>query len=55
MLPANGHVINRDPYQYFTMTESAEQELIKATNEMDLTHLPRHRQSDARRQSAGAV
>lgn len=36
---ANGHVINRDPYQYFTMTESAEQELIKATNEMHLMYL----------------
>lgn len=36
---ANGHVINQDPYQYFTMTESAEQELIKATNELHLMYL----------------
>lgn len=38
-IAANGHVINRDPYQYFTMSESAEQELIKATNEMHLMYL----------------
>lgn len=36
---ANGHVINQDPYQYFTITESAEQELIKATNELHLMYL----------------
>ena len=36
---ANGHVINKDPYQYFTITESAEQELIKATNELHLMYL----------------
>ncbi|EBE1620383.1 CHAP domain-containing protein [Salmonella enterica] len=34
-----GHVINQDPYQYFTITESAEQELIKATNELHLMYL----------------
>lgn len=36
---ANGHVINKDPHQYFTITESAEQELIKATNELHLMYL----------------
>ena len=36
---ANGHVINKDPYQYFTISESAEQELIKATNELHLMYL----------------
>lgn len=36
---ANGHVINKDPCQYFTITESAEQELIKATNELHLMYL----------------
>lgn len=36
---ANGHFINADPYQYFTITESAEQELIKATNELHLMYL----------------
>ncbi|MGS9083333.1 bifunctional glutathionylspermidine amidase/glutathionylspermidine synthase, partial [Salmonella enterica subsp. enterica serovar Infantis] len=36
---ANGHVINQDPYQYITITESAEQELIKATNELHLMYL----------------
>lgn len=36
---ANGHFINRDPYQYFTISESAEQELIKATNELHLMYL----------------
>ena len=36
---ANGHVINQDPHQYFTITESAEQELIKATNELHLMYL----------------
>ena len=36
---ANGHVINNDPCQYFTITESAEQELIKATNELHLMYL----------------
>lgn len=34
-----GHVINQDPYQYFTITECAEQELIKATNELHLMYL----------------
>lgn len=36
---ANGHVINSDPCHYFTITESAEQELIKATNELHLMYL----------------
>ncbi len=36
---ANGHVINRDPAQYFTITDTAEQELIKATNELHLMYL----------------
>ena len=36
---ANGHVINKDPYQYFTITESAELELITATNELHLMYL----------------
>ena len=36
---ANGHVINQDPCQYFTITECAEQELIKATNELHLMYL----------------
>lgn len=36
---ANGHIINKDPFQYFTITESAEQELIKATNELHLMYL----------------
>lgn len=34
-----GHIINKDPYQYFTITEYAEQELIKATNELHLMYL----------------
>lgn len=38
-IEANGHVINQDPYQYFTIPESAEQELIKATNELHLMYL----------------
>ncbi|MGS8621799.1 bifunctional glutathionylspermidine amidase/glutathionylspermidine synthase, partial [Salmonella enterica subsp. enterica serovar Infantis] len=36
---ANGHVINHDPYKYLTITESAEQELIKATKELHLMYL----------------
>lgn len=28
-----------DPYHYYTITESAEQELIKATNELHLMYL----------------
>ena len=36
---ANGQVINQDPYHYYTITESAEQELIKATNELHLMYL----------------
>lgn len=37
---ANGHHINHDsPYRYFTMSDSAEQELIRATNELHLMYL----------------
>ena len=37
---ANGHKINQsDPYQYFTISASAEQELIRATNELHLMYL----------------
>ncbi|MBK4715646.1 MULTISPECIES: bifunctional glutathionylspermidine amidase/synthase [Tenebrionibacter/Tenebrionicola group] len=36
---ANGQVINQNPYRYFSISESAEQELIKATNEMHLMYL----------------
>ena len=36
---ANGNFINKDPYQYFTISKSAEQELIKATNELHLMYL----------------
>ncbi|MEW5560978.1 bifunctional glutathionylspermidine amidase/synthase [Enterobacter asburiae] len=36
---ANGHFINHDPCQYFTITECAEQELVKATNELHLMYL----------------
>ena len=36
---ANGHVINQNPCHYYSITESAEQELIKATNEMHLMYL----------------
>ncbi|BDY97455.1 hypothetical protein MUTS15_61120 [Escherichia coli] len=32
-------MINQDPYHYYTITESAEQELIKATNELHLMYL----------------
>lgn len=35
----HGHVINADPYQYFTISRSAEQELISATNELHLMYL----------------
>lgn len=38
-MQANGQVINQDPYHYYTITESAEQELIKATNELHLMYL----------------
>ncbi|MDF7680038.1 bifunctional glutathionylspermidine amidase/synthase [Enterobacteriaceae bacterium ESL0689] len=38
-IAANGQVINQDPYQYFTISESAEQELVKATNELHLMYL----------------
>lgn len=37
---ANGHTVNNDdPYQYFVMSECAEQELIRATNELHLMYL----------------
>lgn len=37
---ANGHKINQsDPYQYFTISACAEQELIRATNELHLMYL----------------
>ncbi|WP_392558434.1 bifunctional glutathionylspermidine amidase/synthase [Orbus mooreae] len=37
---ANGHTVNHDdPYQYFTISESAHQELIRATNELHLMYL----------------
>ena len=35
----HGAVINADPCQYFTITRSAEQELISATNELHLMYL----------------
>lgn len=35
----NGAVINADPCQYFTISRSAEQELISATNELHLMYL----------------
>ncbi|MDR2128687.1 MAG: bifunctional glutathionylspermidine amidase/synthase [Burkholderiaceae bacterium] len=37
---ARGHSIHRDdPYRYFTITEQAEQELVRATNELHLMYL----------------
>ena len=36
---ANGHFINHDPLHYYTISECAEQELIKATNEVHLMYL----------------
>jgi glutathionylspermidine amidase/synthetase len=36
---ANGQTINQDPYHYYQISESAEQELIKATNETHLMYL----------------
>lgn len=37
---ANGHAVNHtDPYQYFTISKSAEKELIRATNELHLMYL----------------
>lgn len=38
-IAANGYSINQDPYRYFTISEDAEQELIKATNELHLMYL----------------
>ncbi|AKJ42473.1 bifunctional glutathionylspermidine amidase/synthase [Pragia fontium] len=35
----HGHVFNADPYRYFTISQSAEQELIHATNELHLMYL----------------
>ena len=39
ILAKHGHIINADPYQYFTISHSAEQELIRATNELHLMYL----------------
>lgn len=37
---ANGsHIFNANPYRYFTLSRSAEQELIRATNELHLMYL----------------
>ncbi|MBS0878085.1 MULTISPECIES: bifunctional glutathionylspermidine amidase/synthase [unclassified Tatumella] len=36
---SHGHIINADPHQYFTLSRSAEQELIRATNELHLMYL----------------
>lgn len=38
-IAANGYTINQDPYRYFTITEDAHQELVKATNELHLMYL----------------
>ncbi|OAT25177.1 bifunctional glutathionylspermidine amidase/synthase [Proteus myxofaciens] len=35
----HGHIINQNSYEYFTISESAEQELIRASNEMHLMYL----------------
>ncbi|BDH47284.1 bifunctional glutathionylspermidine amidase/glutathionylspermidine synthase [Salmonella enterica subsp. enterica serovar Choleraesuis] len=35
----DGHTFNEDPYRYFSISHSAEQELIRATNEMHLMYL----------------
>lgn len=35
----HGHIITADPYQYFSLSHSAEQELIRATNELHLMYL----------------
>lgn len=34
-----GHIVNANPYRYFTLSHSAEQELIRATNELHLMYL----------------
>lgn len=34
-----GYMVNTDPYRYFTISHSAEQELIRATNELHLMYL----------------
>lgn len=36
---ANGHAISADAYRYYGISKSAEQELIRATNEMHLMYL----------------
>src|SRR5699024_941843 len=36
VLAQHGHTINQDSYEYFTISESAEHELIRASNEMHL-------------------
>lgn len=39
-IQANGHKINStDPYLYFTISQSAKQELVRATNELHLMYL----------------
>ncbi|MEQ5391390.1 bifunctional glutathionylspermidine amidase/synthase [Proteus sp. fly-1013] len=39
VLAQHGHIINQDSYEYFSISESAEQELIRASNEMHLMYL----------------
>ncbi|WP_368868638.1 bifunctional glutathionylspermidine amidase/synthase [Proteus penneri] len=39
VLAQHGHIINQNSYEYFTISESAEQELIRASNEMHLMYL----------------
>ncbi len=39
VLAQHGHTINQDSYEYFTISESAEHELIRASNEMHLMYL----------------
>lgn len=38
-IESKGHFVNKDPYQYFTISQRAEQELVKATNELHLMYL----------------
>ncbi|MEQ4922835.1 bifunctional glutathionylspermidine amidase/synthase [Proteus hauseri] len=39
VLAQHGHIINQNSYEYFTISESAEQELIRASNELHLMYL----------------
>lgn len=39
VIAENGHIINKNSYEYFTISESAEQELIRASNEIHLMYL----------------